>query len=525
MIEQFRGHWRRTAFAGVFIALFVGASLFSASLGCSRKKDASRDTLRVALPAGPVTLDPRLAADAVGDKISSLICDGLYRKNDALEMVPHLAERVETLSDTSFRFHLRPNVTFHNGEKLTAEDVVYTYTTIMDGTVASPYRSGFERIAKVEAEAPLVVRLDLKEPYAPLFTMLGRGIVSKKAAEQMGDAFATAPIGTGPYRFVRFVTDSVVELAANPTSFSGVPKTPKLLFDILKDDNIRVLKLIKGDVDLAQNAVPPALVAEVTSKPHLKMKTDPSIIVTYLGLNLTDPVLKKKGVRQALALAIDRDEIIAHQWKGFASKANSILAPENWAYDKSLGQYDYDPKRAAALLDKAGFPDPDGAGPKTRFDLVYKTSTAKERVAIAQMIAHQLAKVGIGVRVEPYEWGTFFRDIKRGNFQVYSLSWVGVTEPDIFYDIAHSSQMPPDGLNRDRYVNADIDRQVSAARVELDPDKRRALYAKVQRILFDELPFIPLWYENNIVLFNDALENVRLRADASFEPLVEVVKK
>lgn len=505
----------------VALAMVSMVALFAA---CSRAK-GEEDALRVAVPAGPVTLDPRLASDAVGDKISHLICDGLFKLNRKLELVPNLAVRYERLSDTSYRFFLRSGVKFHDGSEFTAKDVAYTYRSIIDGKITSPFSSAFGRIQKISVESPLVVRIDLKEPYAPFLTMLTRGIVPRGAAERMGSTFATAPVGTGPYRFVRFVPGSVVELAAN-TQYAGViPKTQRLVFEVIKDDNIRVLKLMKGDVDLVQNAVPPLLLDRLVSRPNLAEKDETGIVMAYMGFNLEDPLLKRRRVRQAIAYAIDRDQIIAHRWRGMAVKANSILAPSNWAYDHKLWQYPYDPKKAVRLLDEEGLADPDGAGPAMRFEIALKTSTVKSRIDIVRMIAHQLAKVGIGVRVEPYEWGTFFKDVRRGNFQAYTLSWVGVTDPDIFYDVCHSSQFPPHGLNRGRYRNLQVDRLVEEGRVTMDRNKRRVIYNKVQRILLEDLPFIPLWYEKNVVVYGRALKGVHLWPNASYRTFVDVEKK
>lgn len=499
----------------------VLASLLLVSASC-KKSQGTDGIIKVAIQASPVTLDPRIANDAEGDKIASLICDGLMARDDRLSIVPALAENYEKISDTSYRFYLKPGILFSDGTPLTADDVVYTYKTIMDGKVASVFRSAYGRVSDVIAESPSVVRIDLKEPYAPVFTMLVRGIVSKASAEAKGQKFGMEPVCAGPYKLVKFIPDSSVTLAANPSYYGDAPKNAGIEFQVIKDDNIRSLKLIKGDVDLVQNGIPPMVLESVVKNSGLEMKEDTGTVMTYMGFNLDDPVLSKEKVRQALAFAIDRDEIIGHRWKGLAVKANSILAPGNWAYDEGLMQYPYDPAKASKLLDEAGYKDPDGDGPKKRFTLLYKTSTLKDRIDIARMIAHQLEKVGIGARVEPYEWGTFYRDVKNGNFQIYSLSWVGISEPDIFYDVCHSSQIPPVGLNRGHYKNATIDRLVEAGRVTMDEDERRKIYSEVQRTLIEELPFIPLWYEKNVVVYRDGLTGVRLRPDASYRVFVDV---
>jgi len=345
------------------------------------------------------------------------------------------------------------------------------------------------------------------------------GIVPKGYAMKVGDKFSEHPIGTGAYVFSKYIPDVMLELTANKNYFGNVPRIKKLIFSIVKDDNVRALKVIKGDVDLVQNAISPMLLKRVASSPHIKVKTADGIVVSYLGFNLRDKILSHPMVRRAIAHAIDRDEIIGHRFKGLASKANSILSPTNWAYNKRLGNYDYDIKKANDLLDEAGFVRIDG---KTRFEIEYKTSENAERVDIAHMIAHQLAKVGIAVMVRPYEWGKFYSDIKNGNFQMYSLSWSLLTEPDIFYDICHSSQMPPKGLNRDGYRDTKVDSLVAKARTEPNIEKRKADYAEVQKAVFRDLPFFPLWYEKNVVVYRDYLKDVSLRHDGSLSTLAYI---
>ncbi|MFA4972240.1 MAG: ABC transporter substrate-binding protein [bacterium] len=506
------------AFAIALLSLFAGSA-------CHRAAATPEDALEVAIPAGPATLDPRLATDAEGSKISSLICDGLFGLDDFLEPIPLIAESYEQLSASSYRIRIRPGVKFSDGSALAAKDVVFTFKSIIEGRIASPFKAAFQRISRIEAEDGLTVRIELSEVYAPFLNMLTRGIVSEKAAVAAGEDFGRAPLCAGPYRLLRFVPDKVVELAANDSYFGERPNIPRLNFHIIQDDNIRVLKLLKGDVDLVQNAVPRLLIkAMLKREPGLSMKEDVGIVVAYVGLNLADPLLAKAEVRRAVAYAIDREAIIGHRFRGMARPANSIISPENWAYDESLGQYPYDPAKARAMLDAAGLPDPDGAGPAMRFNLTLKTSTVKERIDIARMIAHQLGRVGIGVRVVPFEWGTFYRDIKKGNFQAYTLSWVGVTEPDIFYNVCRSDMTPPEGYNRGRYSNPEVDLLVAEGRAALSEDERKRIYGRVQQILFRDLPFIPLWYETNYVIYREGLEGVSVRPDASYSVFAKIKK-
>ena len=497
----------------LFALLFVGVS-------CSRDPLPRDQSLIVAIPQDPVMLDPRLATDAQGAKISDLIFDGLFTKNDRLEVVPNLAERYEQPNPTTYRFFLRHGVKFHDGVELTAKDVVTTLASWKDPKLNSPFRSIGERMASITALDDTTVEVILTEPYAPFLTALMRGIVPAHLADDKD--FGNHPVGTGPYRFVGWRKDSNMLLKANPDYFGEKPKIPNLVFHVVKDDNTRVLKLLAGELDLVQNAVPIPLLDKIKMKEDLQVASAPGITVAYLGLNLKDPILKNPKVREALAYATDKQELITYKWNGFAEPADSLMAPNHWSHASGLNPYHYNVAKAMRLLDEAGFKDPDGEGPLPRFSITLKTSTVKERVAIAQMLAHQWAKVGVQVQVQSFEWGTFYEDIRNGRFQLYTLTWVGLTEPDIFYDVANSSRVPPDGANRGFYSNKEIDRLTELGRKTLDVSARKIIYGEIQHILNEELPFIPLWYENNIAVTRKDLKNVTLRPDASYSTFINI---
>jgi peptide/nickel transport system substrate-binding protein len=204
------------------------------------------------------------------------------------------------------------------------------------------------------------------------------------------------------------------------------------------------------------------------------------------------------GVRGACAGAIDRDAIIAGVYRGQARPATGLLPPGHWAYNGDVPTYPYDPAAARHLLDQAGFPDPEGPAP--RFSLTYKTSQNQLTRRIGEVLQEQLAQVGIQVAVRSYEWGTFYADIKAGNFQLYTLSWVGVTDPDIYNYAFHSKSVPPDGANRGRYANPDLDALLERGRTEDDRDRRKAIYAEVQRIVARDLPYVSLWHPESVLV-------------------------
>ncbi len=275
-------------------------------------------------------------------------------------------------------------------------------------------------------------------------------------------------------------------------------------------------------MQLIQNAFTPDALPRLRQNPHLKVQTFPGTNFSYVGMNLRDPVLREPRVRRALAHAIDRRPIIRHILKGLAREADSLLPEGHWAHAEGLPRYGHDPERARALLDEAGFPDPDGPGPKKRFTLLYKTSQNELRRRVAEVFQEQLREVGVGLRIRSYEWGTFFGDIRSGNFQLYGLTWVGIDDPDIYYYIFHSRMTPPRGANRGGYANPGVDRLLEEGRRAWDRERRREVYAEVQRIIARELPYINLWHGTNVAVMREEVEGFEVYPDEDFISLRKV---
>jgi peptide/nickel transport system substrate-binding protein len=221
-------------------------------------------------------------------------------------------------------------------------------------------------------------------------------------------------------------------------------------------------------------------------------------------------------VRRALAHALDRETLVAHLLKGQARVADGLLPPENWAYSKRKRRYGYDPNRAVRLLDRAGVVDPDGSGPRPRITLSYKTTTQDLARRTAEAIAGQLAAVGVRLDISSYEWATFFEDIRRGSFQLYSLQWVGITDPDLYRQVLHSGMRPPLGSNRTHYESRRVDRLTERATVALERSTRRRLYARVQRREARDLPYLPLWWPERIVVSTKRLSGFEPAASGDF---------
>ncbi|OGP08337.1 MAG: hypothetical protein A2048_04785 [Deltaproteobacteria bacterium GWA2_45_12] len=482
-------------------------------LGCTPKVNDA-NTLIVGLEAYPQQLDPRLSTEANTSKINHLIYNGLFQINNKLEITPDLALDYQIKNDKDVYVTLKPGIFFHNQEPLTPADVMATYQSLKKN--GSPHQQIWDKLEKIEQTGPNSIRFVLKESFAPILVALCFPILPQSVAENT----RFTPVGTGPFKFVEKTEGEKIVLERATETELNHPK--KIVFRTITDDNLRTLELLKGRIDLVQNSLPTLLIPTLKDLP---LSQDMGVNFAYLGLNLKDPILKNPLVRQAINDAIDRESLIRYKINGMAKGATSLLSPQNPYHLNSLTPIPYNPQKAMELLDQAGFRDPDGDGPQMRFKLVYKTSSKKDRIDMALLVASFLRKVGIDVDVRSYEWGTFFRDIRTGHFQMYSLTWVGVTDPDIYYYAFGSSQIPPIGANRGYYENKFLDDLLVKGRLHFDFQTRQSIYNQVQQIIFDDLPIIPLWYENNWVVTQKNVKGYSLRPDAGFQNLTHIVKE
>jgi peptide/nickel transport system substrate-binding protein len=247
--------------------------------------------------------------------------------------------------------------------------------------------------------------------------------------------------------------------------------------------------------------------------PSLAVEHAPGTEVQYLGFNLRDPILKDVRVRQAIAYALDRKPLIEYLWRGEAEPARSVLPTQSWAYNGNVPSYEHDPAKARALLDAAGYPAINGV----RFHVTMKTSTTESTRLMVAVMQQQLREVGIALDIRSFEAATFFADVTHGAFQLYGLRWVGGNEdPDIFY-VFHSSRFPPVGANRGHYSNSRVDALIDQARREIDPKVRKPLYDEIQRILAEELPYIDLWYLDNVLVHNKRVHDLQLNPAGNYD--------
>ncbi|MDH5638414.1 MAG: ABC transporter substrate-binding protein, partial [Nitrospinota bacterium] len=477
-----------------------------------KKTSRAPGQLAVALDVEPRTLDPRNYTDAAATKVGGLIFEGLVR-NQGQEIVPALAERWETPSPTRYIFHLRRGLYFHNGRPLTSKDVKATFDYVMNPASKSPKMSAFADVKSISAPDDLTIIFDLKSPSAPFLSELVLGIVPAGAGSELTET----PVGSGPFMFVSKSTGQI-QLAANERYHEGAPNIKSLLFRVIPDETVRVLELEQGGVDLIMNPITPDLLPRFEKNKKLRVIKSQGTNYSYLGFNMADPLTGDLNVRRAIAHAIDRGSVIRHIMKGLATPADSMFTTPSPFHAPGLPSYEHDPAKAMAMLDKAGYKDPDGDGPQLRFTLHFSTSQNETRKRLAEVYQWQLAQVGVGMDIRSYEWGTFYGHILKGNFQVYSLTWVGISDPDIMHYVFHSSMAPPGGANRGRYENHEVDKLTEQGKATFGQE-RVEIYRRVQRILAEEVPYISLWHSVNVAVTLTRLKGFALEPDESLDSL------
>jgi peptide/nickel transport system substrate-binding protein len=508
----------RRAGLAVLVALTLAALSVSTS-GCANAPDDDPAYIRVAITASPRELDPRIGVDEVSQRVQQLIFASLFKLDAQLRVVPDLAERWETPDPTTYVVHLRPEVRFHDGTPLTAEDVAFTYRSFLDPKFVSGRKGAYKPLAGVDVIDPLTVRFRLKESFGSFPINLVMGIVKHDGAN-----ISRAPIGAGPYVFVRNAPDDRVVLKRFDGYFAGAPRNPGLVLKVVPDDTMRGLELRKGTIDLIVNDLSPDIVYELQRAGTVKLTTAPGCDYAYVGLNLRDPMLADVRVRQALAYAVDRRAIVDYLRRGLARPAVGVVPPSSWAFDATAPDFAYDPARAKALLDAAGYPDPDGDGPRARFTLTLKSSTTEFTRLQSTVLQENWKRIGVDVKVRTYELATFLTDVARGNFQMCTVQWVGVTDPDMLRRVFHSQQAPPVGFNRGHFADPDIDALIDRATRSTDEDERRALYREVQQRVARQVPYVSLWYKTNVVVAQPDIAGVTLSPNADFGLLRDVTR-
>ena len=498
--------------AGLRLSVVLLLAFCFPLVSCSTRPDPN--TLVMIIESSPTNLDPRVGIDAASERIDNLIFDDLLSRGDDLNVAPGLAERWDIPDPLTYVFHLHRGVKFHDGSPLTSRDVKWTFDSLLQRKILSTKAAVYKYVDRIEAPDDSTVVFHMKEADATLLWNLSDGAMGIVPFGSL-DEMTRHPMGSGPFKFVSAETDREVVIERNPDYWGGPPKLARVRFAVVPDETTEALELRKGSGDLAINAflTPDTLVA-LSREPGLGVERSPGTRFAYLAFNLRDPILKDVRVRQAIAYALDRRPMVEYLWRGQAELARSVLPTQSWAYNGDVPSYDHNPGKAKQLLDAAGHPAVNGV----RFHITMKTSTDPNTRLMVAVMQQQLREVGIVLDIRSFEAATFLSDVIHGSFQMYGLRWIGGNEdPDIFEYAFHSSKFPPNGANRGFYSNPKLDALIDRARREVDPSVRKPLYAEVQRILANDLPYIDLWYLDNVLVHTRRVKNVTLNPAGNYD--------
>lgn len=472
------------------------------------------------LGGDPATLDPARVSDIYGLAVAQQMFDGLVEFDQTLTIVPALAEYWKATRDgLTWTFTLRKGVKFHHGLEVTAEDVVYSLTRLLDPRVKSSAADLFANIQGArefrEGRATTVsgltaldastVRIVLDEAQTPLVSILAVGhvkIVPRKRAAEQGEAFGLAPVGTGPFRFERWERGKEIVLAANPDYFAGAPRLARVVYRIFPGEQMATMfdEFRKGELE--DSPVPmkdyPTLLASTRSI-HVKR---PMFSVRFLGLNTRVKPLSDVRVRQALIYALDRQAIIEEVTRGRFTLARGILPPGTLGYNPQLGGYAHDPARARELLAEAGYPEGRGLG---RLTIWSSVKLEREHALIVQHLA------AVGVQAEfkyMTDWPQYSRMLAGGQAPVFQYAWFAdVPDPDNFLFKLFFSKSP---RNYTGYANAQLDALLVRARNELDPQRRVELYRRAEQLVMNEAVVIPFFHYTYERVFQPYVKSIEV---------------
>ncbi len=487
--------------------------------GCGPGGEDEEGFLRLMLKDDLSTLDPAHIVDVPGGAVAAKIFNNLVRFDREGNLVPDLALRWEiSPTGTIYRFHLRPGVKFHSGRELTAADVVYSLRRLLDPAVNSPRFWILEEVAGAEAfrsgDSPEpagirsprsgVVEVELRRPSSLFLYYLALpsgAIVPREAVENPAEPFASHPVGTGPFRLVRWRRQNRLVLARNPDYFEGPAGLPGVVYRVIPEPLTATVEFERGNLDLIE--VPRAEQRKYTSTEPWRdlVESRVGLNVYYLGFNCRRPPFDDPRVRRAFNHALDRDKIIEVILEGRAAPASGPVPPD---LQKPVREgYSYDPDRARRLLAEAGIDLP------LKVSLIFKAD--REVLTIAEVIQSYLQEVGIEAVLLQREWSSFLQELDRGEFDLFYLSWWGdYPDPENFlYPTFHSENAGPGG-NRSLFSDPRVDASLKAAAVTVDPEQREAYLAEATGRVIDLAPWVFLWHKKEVMVRSPRLENYRI---------------
>lgn len=482
---------------------------------------AASDTFVQALLGDPTNLLPVLASDNASHAIIDKVYDSLLKYNPQMELEGELAESWEVLeSGKVIVFHLKRNVKWHDGMPFTAHDVEFTYRKMIDPQIPSPYGSKFQTIERLEIIDDYTLRVLYKEALSPALSSWTLWIMPKHLLENenfLTTSYARHPVGTGPYKFGRWLSGERIDLIRNESYYDGAPTINRIIYRVIPDQTTMFMELYQENIDMM--SLTPIQYSKLTTteyfEQHYRRYRYPNLGYTYLAYNLSNPMFSDKDIRQALNRAVNKQEIIDGVLLSLGNICTGPFVPRSWAYNEHIQLQTFDPAEALRVLNQKGWIDTDNDGilDKDGKDFAFTIITNQgnfQRQQAAEIIQKRLREIGIEVRIQVVEWSAFIGNVvHKKEFDVVLLAWGLSLEPDP-YDIWHSSKTGPGEFNFIGYNNPVVDQLIEQGRTEFDVEKRKKIYHEIHRILYEDQPYMFLFVPDELPILHERFENVEL---------------
>ncbi len=468
----------------------------------------------------PSNLIPPLSADSASHEVADLLYVSLLRYDKDIRLECMAAERYEVQDDGKLlKFWIRPGIRWTDGTELTAEDVEFTYRLMIDPKTPTAYAEDYKAIQSLTVTGRYSFEVRYAEPFArSLVTWAGAILPKHVLAGQdlMNTRYAREPVGAGPYRLAAWEAGRRLVLEVNPDYFEGRPYIDQVVYRIIPDTATMFLELKAGNLDMM--ALTPQQYLYQTSGPSWEADWRKfkylAFAYTYMGYNLKSPFFADVRVRQAIAHAVNKEDIVKGALLGLGLPTVGPYKPGTWMYDTAIRDHAFDPALARTMLAEAGWKDRNGDGvledaSGRPFAFTILTNQGNDqRVKTATIIQSQLAAVGVKAEIRTVEWASFIKEfVDKGNFDALILGWNITQDPDV-YDVWHSSRAVPGGLNFVGYRNPEVDALLERGRRTVDQAERKRIYDAFQEILHRDQPYLFLFAPYALPILASSVQNV-----------------
>lgn len=499
----------------LFLVMMTVVILQACSTASNKSEEGSKEGTKsvggelIVLRASDATsLDPHFITDIPSANIiHGKVYETLVAFDRDRNIVPLLAKSWEQKDELTWTFTLNEGIKFHDGEDFNAEAVKTTFNRILDPATGSPQRDKLSMISEVVVDDTYVVTLKLKNPYAPLLSILASqegSIISPKVVTESADQLATSPVGTGPFIFESWKSGQAITLNTNKDYWGTVPKIDKVTFKIVPEDSTRLAMIESGEAHIADQ-VPVTDIDRIENSSTMNLFRTEGLAVEFIGFNVKDSLLSNIKVRQAISYAVDREAIISGIYNNVGTLANSAMSPKVIGYASDTKAYDYDVVKAKQLLKEAGIKE------GTKIKLL--TSDRKERINMAEVVQSQLKGIGLDVEIQVMEYGAFISEITKEQHQMFISGWGNATGDADYnqYNLFHTASMGAPG-NHFYYSNPEIDKLIEEGRSESDQAARNDIYKKAMQLELDEAVYIPVRNYEHIAVYSNTVKGFWLDA-------------